>query len=431
MPSLRLHCTRAITFALLMTNAYADVILLKSGEKIEGKVIKETDKELTVEVKVSASIKDERVIPRTDIERIETVQPETEAYRQVAAIQTPLNSLAASQYDTLVAPLRAYLTQYPNSTHAKDAQKALDEILAEKARVEGGEIKLRGEWMSKEVAEKEKVQINGMLALEHMKNQSSTGDSIGALNTFATIEKNYAGSASMPEGIELARSVMASMKPVLDRAVADQKAFKEQKEKGFASAGPAERAEMMAAYKAEVAQADKVVAAAETAQQWPPFLPTNEKSIKALIARVGRELPRLEKLPVDKMKASLQMTTVAQKKIAEGELEEAANTLKEATKLWTANELANRLSKDVAAQIKAAPPKDAPVATPEPATPKPAATPRPSAAVRTAAPLAAEEPKSFFMTLPGAISIVVGIAAILVGVNVFKKMKARNSEPVE
>jgi uncharacterized membrane protein YuzA (DUF378 family) len=32
------------------------------------------------------------------------------------------------------------------------------------------------------------------------------------------------------------------------------------------------------------------------------------------------------------------------------------------------------------------------------------------------------------MTLPGAISIVVGIAAVLAGVNVFKKMKAKKAE---
>ncbi len=432
MSSLRLYISRAMAVALLLSHASADTIILKSGEKIEGKVIKETETELTLAVQVTATISDERVIPRADIERIETVRPETEAYKSIATIQTPLNSLAASQYEMLVAPLKAYLAQYPDSTHAKDTQKALDEILAEQKRVEGGEVKLRGEWISKEDAEKEKIQINGLLSLEHMKNQSATGDTIGALNTFAILEKNYIGSASMPEAVELARYLVASMKPVLDRAVLDQKAFKQQKETGFASSGPVERAEMIAAYKAEVAQADAAVKATPPGQ-WPPFIATNEMSIKTLLTRVTSETTRLEKMPVAQMKASNQLTATARKNIAAAELESAATALKEATKLWPRNELAVRLTKEVAAQIKADA-KEAATVKPLPAaTPAPAATPKPSAAAKAAAPrvIAREEPKPFFMTLPGAITIVVGIAAVLAGVNVYKKMKARNSDPAE
>ncbi len=432
MLSLRLHCTRAITVALLFSNAFADTIILKSGEKIEGKVIKETEKDLTLAVKVSASITDERVVARTEIDRIEKILPETEAYKAIATIQTPANSLAASQYETLVAPLENYLGQYPNSPHAKDVQKALDEINAEKTRVEGGEVKLRGEWLSKEEVDKEKIQIGGLLAFEHMKNQSASGDSVGALNTFATIEKSYAGSVSLPDAIELARQLVASMKPVVERAIPDQKAFKAQKEQGFAGASPADRVEMTAAYKAEVAQADAAVTAAETASKWPPFIATNEKSLKSLLARITRESSSLEKLPTDRMKSSVQLTNTAKQKIASGDPDAAADALKEATKLWPANELAGRLTKEVTALQKAAP-KEAP-ATPEPATPKPKATPKPSAALKAAAPAATpapEEPKPFFMTLPGAIGIVVGIAAILAGVNIFQKMKARKSSPAE
>ncbi len=39
--------------------------------------------------------------------------------------------------------------------------------------------------------------------MEHMKSLSNIGDNIGALNTFAAVEKTYAGVASMPEMIEL------------------------------------------------------------------------------------------------------------------------------------------------------------------------------------------------------------------------------------
>ena len=77
--------------------------------------------------------------------------------------------------------------------------------------------------------------------------------------------------------------------------------------------------------------------------------------------------------------------------------------------------------------------KAAAPATPAPETPKPTkgpATPRPSAALKAPAPAPQrqEETKPFFMTLPGAIGIVVSIAAVLAGVNVYKKMKARKGD---
>lgn len=417
-----------LSLVLLADSALADTVFLKSGEKIEGTVTQETPEALTLAVKVSAGITDERVIKRGDIDRIEKVSPDLVAYQSIAAIQPGANSVAASQYDSRLMALDGFLKQYPDSPHAAGVKKALDEFVAEKKRVEAGELKLRGQWLSKADVEKEKVQINGMIAYEHMKAQSAANDGIGALNTFTVIEKSYAGTATFPESVELARQIIASLRPALERAVANQKALHAEKERGFASASPTERVEMKAAYKREQEQAEATVKAAEAAKQWPPFIAASEKSVTALVAKATSESARLGALPVDKMKQSIQAANLARQKIADGETAAAATALKEATTLWPANELAIRLNKEVTAQLQAAP-KAAP-ATP---TPKPdaakAATPKPSAAAReSAAPTAAqEEPKPFYLTLPGMIAIVVGIAAILAGLNVFKKMQARKN----
>jgi hypothetical protein len=428
---LRRYFTRAISFAILVSTALADTVVLKSGEKVEGKIVKETDQQLTLEVKVSASITDERVIPRAEIDRIDKADPETETYKAIVNIQTGNNSLTPAQYEPAIRTLQAFLKQYPEGAHAADVQATLNEFLAEKKRVEGGEAKLRGQWFSKAEVEREKIQIGGSLALEHMKNLSASGDTIGALNTFATIEKPYAGAASMPEMIELARQLVASIKPAVERAIPDQKVLKAQKEKGFADARPENRAEMIAAYKADMAQAEATVAAAEAAGQWPPFIPTNEKALTTLLARVGRESTRLAALQVDKMKKSVQLTETAKQSLAAGDLEATGVTLKEATALWPANELATRLAKEVTAK-KAEAAKAPATPAPAPETPKPKtgpATPKPSAALKAAAAAtpAPEDPAPFYMTLPGAIGIVVGIAAILAGVNIYKKMKARQA----
>lgn len=421
--------SRAITFAILVSTAFADVVVLKSGEKVEGKVLQETDQQITVAVKVSASITDERIIPRAEIERIDKVSAETEIFKAVNVIQPGNNSLAPAQYDAPIRTLQAYIKQFPAGTHTAEVQNTLNEFLAEKKRVEAGEAKLRGQWLSKAEIEKERVQIGGALALEQMKAQSAAGDNIAALNTFNAVEKVYVGCMSMPEMVELARQLAAAIKPVVERAIPEQKILKARKEQGFANAGPGERPEMIASYKAEMAQAEAAVTAAVQANQWPPFVVTNEKCLTALASYAEKETTRLGNLPLERMKRSVELTATAKKAITTEDWETASASLKEATSLWPVNELAKRLSPDVTASLKASAVKNAP-ATPDPATPKPKSTPKPSAAIKAAAtPVPQEEPTPFYMTVPGAIGIVVTIAAALVGVNVYKKMKARKENP--
>lgn len=427
--------TRLITFALISSTAFADIVVLKNGEKVEGKIIRENDQQLVMEVKVTASITDERVIAKTEVERVEKVNAETEAYRAILALQPPTSSMASAQYDAPIQTLQSYIRQYPNSVHTEDAQKTLKAFIEEKKRVDAGEVKLQGQWISKEEVEKEKVQIGGRISFEYMKSQSASGDHIGALNTFLTLEKNYGGAAVLPDAIELAKRLVAGIKPAVERALPEQKILKANKEAGFKSAGPADRIEMQKAYKGEMEAAEAASDAADKAGLFPPFIVTNEKSLKTLQARVDKELTRLNGLPVDSMRKSLELVTEAKKSLEAEDLTAAADSLKQATALWQKNELAVRLGKAVAEQKAAATKaaaeakKNESAATPAPkSTPaaKPKSTPakRPSAAVATPAP---EESRPFLLSLPGAVTVVVGIAVVLAGVNVFKKMKARKA----
>lgn len=427
--------TRVITFALISSTAFADIVFLKNGEKVEGKILRETDQQLVMEVKVTATIMDERVIAKTEVERVEKINPETEAYRAILNLQPPASSMASAQYDVPIQALQSYIRQYPNSVHTPDAQKTLKDFQADKQRVDAGEVKLQGQWLSKEEVEKEKVQIGGRIAFEYMKAQSAAGDHIGALNTFVTLEKNYSGAAVLPDAIDLAKRLAAGIKPALDRAIPEQKILKANKEAGFKSAGPVERAEMQKAYKAEMDAAEDTAEAAQKAGLYPPFIVTNEKALKTLATQLDKEQKRMAGLPVDNMRKSVQLASDAKKSLDTENIDEAAEALKEATKLWPKNELAVRLNKTVteqkaAAAKAAAEEKKADAAVPAPkSTPsgqKPKSTPakRPAAAVATPAP---EESRPFLLSLPGAISVVVGIAVVLAGVNVFKKMKARKA----
>ena len=49
---------------------FADIFVMKSGKEIEGRLLAEEDNAYKVEVKVTSSIKDERVIPKDEVREL-------------------------------------------------------------------------------------------------------------------------------------------------------------------------------------------------------------------------------------------------------------------------------------------------------------------------------------------------------------------------
>lgn len=447
-----------LCLALLAASASADTITLKTGERIEARIASETAAEMTLELQVSAGIKDERVVKKADIVKIDRVSPDETAYRAIMNLQPGRNSLLPAQYDAILAALQAFATEYPESTHLAAVQQAVAAFQADKKRVDAGEIKFEGTWLSKAEALRQRVQIGGQQAYNAMKSSNAAGDPIGALNAFATLEKNFGGARVLPDAVELARQILPALKPVTERAIENQKINEAERLLGVKNAAPLDRPELIAASQREQAKANAALAAASAAGQWPPFAANSEKCLRAILTKIPVEAARLEKIPVGQMRESIQLAEQAQTEFTEKDLAAATETLKEAAKLWPANELVTRLT----AQITAAknPPKAGPAATPAPTTPATsktgAATPAPkatpaagkpaTAATPNPAPAApesdpdtsepattepAEPPKPFFMTVQGAVTIVIGLALLLAGANIFSKIRQRRSDPEE
>ncbi|MEI9895504.1 MAG: PTPDL family protein [Chthoniobacter sp.] len=336
---------RTLAITMLVSGAFADTVTLKNGEHLEGKVTKETDKEVTIEVQVSAGIVDERILPRAEIVKIDKMSPELVAYQALARIQLQPNSLPAPQYDQYIAALDAYVQQYPTSPSAGEVRKTLNAFVDEQKRVEGGAVKLNGSWLTKEQVEKEKVQINGQLTFNYMKAQSTAGEYVDALNAFAALEKTYPGASVMPDAIELARKIIPALQAELERAIPEQKVLVAQRDKGAKNADPAQRAQIQAAAKQEDAAAEAAAAAADAGNRWAPMIKNNAKCLTSLQLRAVKEKTRLAALKPAAMRQSLQLAENARQSLASGNTEAANVALKEATALWKDNELALRLAK--------------------------------------------------------------------------------------
>ena len=421
----------AANFAFILcfcASLRADTVILKSGEKVEGKILSETDTEVTMSVQVTATIKDDRIIKREEIEKISKVQPDEEAWAVVANVMPGTDSLERDEYDRVTAALSYFTGTFPKSPHVALAQSRLDEFTSEQVRVGLGDVKLNGQWLGKEKVQEERVQIAGRILLNRMKRAAGAGQLTDAMASFDQMEKNFAGSASYAEAVELGRRILPSLKVAIEQRQTQLKQRAEDEKQRLTRAKGADHELLVSLIKKETAATEATLAAIEhSGVKWLPLQPANTRSLTALATRVTAETTRLNGLPTEKMKESIKAAEEAAEALALGNLIRAESKLKDASTAWPANELVKRTQLKLTEAKKAAPPGKT-GASPQGAAPTPPPKPKPSLASRDAAgpaaPAAPEEPaEPPFFKRP---AFLIGLAAVVAFGAIAGKMIAKS-----
>lgn len=430
----------AVWFALVRLTA-ADTVILKSGEKIEGKITSETPTEIIIDYKATPTINDTRTIPRADIDKIEKESPEELTYQKLKALKPGPNGYELAAYDRIVGALEGFLQQFPQTKHKDEIAKAAADFKEEKSRIEAGEVKIGGKWFTKEEAQQERYQLAAGVLFGQMQDLARQGRTTDALNLFEQLEKQYPGAYAYPDAAEFARQLVTNLKPQAERALEQWKQTKAEREKANQLASEADRIALVAAQKKEQEQGDAAVDAVEKNRtaKWVPLI-RNEKALNKIIQMAPNEQRRLETLPIQKMRESIQLSEQARVEIKEDPAA-AEKTIRQATSLWNANEVAQRLGKRAAELVMAAKATPVPEATPAPtATPaaSPAGTPAagsgtpgasPSAqpATSTEPAAAPEEKEPFYTSITFAVSVIIVLILVFGGLNFYRRMQEKKA----
>jgi hypothetical protein len=417
-----------LPLALLCTaQLWGDSVTLKTGETVTGAIKSETDTEVTIEVPVSASITDERVLEKTDIAKIDKEQPDQIAYEQLIKVQpNPQSSYSSDSYDQILTSLNAFETTYPNSTYLPDIKKLAAVFQEEKTHVDAGEFKYLGKWISHDEAVKRSLQIEALQLYTNMQQQAASGDFVGAMQTFANIEQSYATTRSYPNAAALAQQVLVPLQQVLATDLLAEKRDQIQLKKTVIATAEPQKSVIIAQEKMEENRAAAVVAAAvKSGAKWVPLIPNSLVSIQTLQTVAATEAQRLATLPVAAMNQSIARVDAARTAMDQHDYQTANSLLVQATSLWAQNEDA-RYTLERLKEIVGTP-------TPSP-KPKSLATPKPLAIVRptpqmvniiTETPTPAPE-KPYYMTISGSITIAAVMLVVGGIIAVIGQRRARN-----
>lgn len=196
--------------AIALPPLHADTIVLKSGKKLEGRVISQDAKSYLLEINVTPTIKDERRVPKDQVEEILKEATDGKEFKKVAALVPTPDLLPVAAYGKRIAIARGFVSAFPKSSHIADAKKILATLEKEHGTISAGSIKLDGQLIAQPDMEANAYEIHARMILRDIARMSQAQQFPEALRKWETLRSDYRNSDSFGRAVPVARRVLRS-----------------------------------------------------------------------------------------------------------------------------------------------------------------------------------------------------------------------------
>lgn len=314
---------------LSLLSGYGDTVTLKDGTKLEGKITYEADDFIKIELSRSGSIKETKLLKRSDIQTIAKTQPDVQDLEKIKQNLPTRSLMTSSDYQNLItAGPEAFLKAHPDSLLTGEVKKILEELKAEKTKVDHGAIKLEGEWISAEKQQNFPTLVKSQIRLFTMKQKAAEHNHTGALRDLQIIEEQFVGTPAYPEAIKISLAILPTYGQLLTRQLKDVEFLNNKREADIKLLPPEGQARTQAAYEKEQ-ERFKALADQEKSSgiKWRSVDRRNKESIAPMIDTVRQELDRLRKIDTGKLAEQAAQLVKVDELINENKLEEARELL--------------------------------------------------------------------------------------------------------
>jgi hypothetical protein len=343
--------TRFLPLLLLvpLAAAQADVIKLKSGEVIEGKITKSDPASITIVTQFSSTITDERRVKRSDIVGAAVASPDEAAFAKIRDLEPPATALDAQPYETVLnTVLRPFLKQFPTSTRTMDVKAKIKAFEADIARLKSGNVKVAGIWYDQASYAAEKYQIEAAGILGAMKREYAAKNYPAAMNDFDVLQRAFPGSAAYAEAVPVAEKTLEKLIQQLTFTIGNLPQTMAMRKAAIDQTPIEQRTPIERAIAADDARA---VAAAEAAQRkgqrFFAILPYDEKGLKAMQQAAEQVTVDLKAINKKQLAAGAKLVRQAQKELERGQYDAVETTLNELQTTWMNYEGLGRMQQRV------------------------------------------------------------------------------------
>ncbi|MGJ8644742.1 MAG: PTPDL family protein [Luteolibacter sp.] len=218
---------------LLCQAAGADTITLKSGESMEGSILREDAENYYIQVNVTESIKEEKVVAKADVKSVEKVSEEEKAFAKISELTPAPDLLEEEGYTARIERIEAFLEAYPSGSKKKSAEDMIAELKGELEVIAAGGAKMEGLMISPEEYEANAYALDEQIAAQRISDAIGRRDFLSSLRRFEDYETCFSQAAGRPIVVNQINQVLAAFGASLRESLATFDQRMERRETGL------------------------------------------------------------------------------------------------------------------------------------------------------------------------------------------------------
>ncbi len=319
----------SLLLILSIVSLAADTLKLKDGTILEGKIVKETPESIQFEYNITKSIKDIKTIKRSDIKVIDKEEADEIALNEIKKILPTASLLTVEDYDKILEGKPAeFMANFKTSNLKSSVQDVIDQLLAEKAKVEANSVKIDGKWITSEEAQMDPYNHNALILATRLKASVSDRKYSLALTQFETLEKEFEFSTAYAASITTVLETLPKYEARLTQYKSNYDRLDIQREKDLKSMEKPDRDLAVKDFQRRQKRFEGLrQEAKENKERWTPVSEWNLPSIDENLDTVVKETERLGKLDISKAGTTAKMLAEAFHDLADNKLNSAQSKL--------------------------------------------------------------------------------------------------------
>lgn len=175
----------------LVLTVHAEIFTLKDGTSLEGTILRQDDTSYVLEVQVARSIKDERIIAKEDVVKVQRTRPDVIAFRSIDELANIPDMLSEEQYAQRIRTVEKFLQDHRGSDKSADARAILASHKAELEQIAAGGIKVDGMIVSPADYRANALDIDAAVAATQIRALLGGGFYLGALRKFSAFDADF------------------------------------------------------------------------------------------------------------------------------------------------------------------------------------------------------------------------------------------------
>ncbi|MCP5560053.1 MAG: hypothetical protein H7A55_20065 [Verrucomicrobiaceae bacterium] len=328
--------------ALLLATSFlhADILVLKNGQRLEGKVLSETPEAVYYEYNITEKIKDQKNFPRTDIEQLIRQRPEELEIVEVRKKLPTPDMMTADEYERLIQDhLRPFANKYKGTPEAAEVEKMITEVTAEKEKVVSGQLKVDGKWLDADAVKRDAYNIDAKKLrneFSELAESNKMEDWVAALRIYTRmgdVQNGFPASLEYPKMLEDVQPLLKKFGDQVNKMIQEQPILAKAREDNLSKLIEPDLSRTTAAIKAEDDRWRNNYEAEKRARiTWLIPYKMDLRSLQDAQKQIVNEITKINTTDMPRLIAVNEQLTAALRYIADENVAEAEGALDGATK---------------------------------------------------------------------------------------------------